>query len=84
MYVRVCVRGSNVIPVWGATAKKRGRRESDRRPKTAAPTGLESRRLRRNGRFDPECHNRRKRKPRDSRAVKIEIGPLYADMQTSL
>jgi len=78
------VRGSNVIPVWGATAKKRGRRETDRRPKTAAPTWPESRRLRRNGRFDPEWPDRSKRKPGDSRGVKIEIAPLYVDMQTSL
>jgi len=73
------VRGSNVIPVWGATANKRGRRETDRRPKTAAPTGPGSRRLRRNGRFDRKCDDRPKRKPGDSRGVKIEIGPLYVD-----
>ena len=84
MYVRVHVRGSNVIPLWGATAKKRGRRESDHRPKTAAPTGLESRRLRRNGDFDPKCDDRRKRESSDSTAVRIEIAPLYAELRAEL
>jgi hypothetical protein len=40
--------------------------------------------LRRNGRFDRECQHRPKRKPGDSRAVKIEIDPLYVDMRASL
>ncbi|MGB7736347.1 MAG: hypothetical protein WBL72_21915, partial [Thermoguttaceae bacterium] len=38
----------------------------------------------RNGRFDPECDDRSKRKPRDSRAVKIEIDPLYAELRARL
>jgi len=59
-------------------------RRIEGRPKTAAPTGLESRRLRRNGRFDRKYHDRPKRKKRDSRGVKIEIGPLYARMKVSL
>jgi hypothetical protein len=53
-------------------------------PKTAAPTWPESRRLRRNGRFGRKCDDRPKRKRGDSRGVKIEIAPLYADMQVSL
>jgi hypothetical protein len=50
-----------------------------RRPKTAALAGPESRRLRRNGRFDRNCHHRPQRKKRDARGVKIEIAPLYVD-----
>ena len=53
--------------------------ETAGRPKTAAPTWPESRRLRCNGRFDRKCHNRPKRKKREARGVKIEIAPLYVD-----
>ena len=49
------------------------------RPKSAAPRPPAGRRLRRNGRFDRKCHHRPKRKPGDSRAVKIEIAPVYVD-----
>jgi len=48
------VRGFYAISERVKPAKRRGRRESDRRPKTATPTRPESRRLRRNGRPDPE------------------------------
>ena len=55
---------------------KIGRNRANRRPaETAAPRGPKSRRLRRNGRFDRECHDRPKRKKRDARGLKIEIAP---------
>jgi hypothetical protein len=50
-----------------------------RRPKSAAPTRLESRRPRCNGRFGPKRDRAPKRDKRDSRGLKIEIGPVYAE-----
>jgi hypothetical protein len=78
------VRGFYAISERVKRPKKRGRRESDRRPKTAAPTGPESRRLRCNGRFGRKCHDVRKRESSDSTAVRIEIAPLYAELRADL
>ena len=79
-------RGASAIATAraGKSAEIGRNRANDGRPKTAAPMRPESRRLRRNGRFDRKRDDRPKRKKREARGLKIEIGPLYVDKWAQL